>query len=212
MLFDDDSPTPKDPHQVLGISPGSSVEAVTAAYERLRRTYATDSLAGYSLISNREREDQLRAIERAYVALTGGERKASAPVTSAPRPLAAPVKRHVFLESALEEAEARAPAPPRQVPFQACDGATLRQMRLQQGWSVADLAGRTKIQKSHIEALEEERVKRLPAPVYLKGYIRTLLQELGAENPSAMAEGYAARVLKSAPPETRERRWSLFKA
>lgn len=51
------------------------------------------------------------------------------------------------------------------------NGAALKKVRHLRGFSVEDIAERTKIRKSYIEYLEEEQFTFLPAEVYVKGFI-----------------------------------------
>lgn len=51
-------------------------------------------------------------------------------------------------------------------------GALLRGMRESRGVSLDDMARATRVGRSHLEALEAETLADLPAPVFVKGFIR----------------------------------------
>lgn len=55
-------------------------------------------------------------------------------------------------------------------------GAFLRDLRLSRNLSYAELENQTKIVGHFLEALENEELKKLPPPVYIIAYIRTLLR------------------------------------
>ena len=60
-------------------------------------------------------------------------------------------------------------------------GTFLSTARLRAGISLNDLASRTRIPRSTLEALEAEDWKSLPAMVYVRGFIRSYARELGME-------------------------------
>jgi cytoskeletal protein RodZ len=55
------------------------------------------------------------------------------------------------------------------------------------------MADRTKFQRSWIEAIEEERFDRLPAPVYLRGVLLSVAAVLRLDG-QAVARSYLERV------------------
>jgi cytoskeletal protein RodZ len=59
------------------------------------------------------------------------------------------------------------------------NGAALKKVRQLQGFSVEDIAERTKIRKTYIEYLEEEQFTFLPAEVYVKGFVSMIAGMLG---------------------------------
>lgn len=76
-------------------------------------------------------------------------------------------------------------------------GETLRQARLDRGLSTLDAARETRIRKAYLEALEEDNLAALPAPVYTRGFVRTYADYLGLD-PQALVDLYQ-------PPVRRER-------
>lgn len=50
-------------------------------------------------------------------------------------------------------------------------GAQLRHARAERKWSLADVAGHTKIQPWVLEALEADRLQTLMSPIYVKGFL-----------------------------------------
>lgn len=66
-------------------------------------------------------------------------------------------------------------------------GESLRQIRIEAGLEVAELASRTRIGARNIEALEEDRLDLLPGTFFVKGFIRSICGELG-QNPGPFLE------------------------
>jgi cytoskeletal protein RodZ len=98
------------------------------------------------------------------------------------------------------------------------DGATLglllRGARETRGLSVDDLSSATRIKPRHLHALEEERLGDLPAPVFVRGFIRAYCASVGAP-PSEPLRLYEERVgaaraaaaAASPPPARAARDW-----
>ncbi len=60
-------------------------------------------------------------------------------------------------------------------------GSSLRDTRLRQGLDFVDLESRTKIRAKYLRALEDEQFDQLPAPTYVKGFLRTYAEALGLD-------------------------------
>jgi hypothetical protein len=179
--------------ELLGLSPGASVDEIRRVYQHLARTLAPGSLTLYSVLEPHEQHDLQRRLHAAYRhlleragAATGGEHR-PVPVEAkprkrpAPRPAAPP----------LELAPASAPAPPGEpsvppasVPVvspgagQELGGAALRARREAAGITLAELSRRTRIRGAMIESVEAEAYDQLPPRVYLRGFVLALAREL----------------------------------
>jgi cytoskeletal protein RodZ len=66
-------------------------------------------------------------------------------------------------------------------------GASLRALRLGAGQSLEDMARATRISAQYLRALEAEDFPELPAPVFVKGFIRAYCGFLGAPPDEALA-------------------------
>jgi hypothetical protein len=60
-------------------------------------------------------------------------------------------------------------------------GTTLRDARARQGLDFPELEGLTKIRPKYLRALEDERFDILPAPTYVKGFLRSYAEALGLD-------------------------------
>ena len=88
-------------------------------------------------------------------------------------------------------------APPR--PLLVLDGAAwsgelLRRVRESRGLTVQQVAERTRITRHHLENIEQDRFKALPAPVYLRGIIMSLARELRLDG-QKVARSYLDRII-----------------
>jgi hypothetical protein len=60
-------------------------------------------------------------------------------------------------------------------------GATLREARVRQDLDFPELEERTKIRPKYLRALEDERFDILPAPTYVRGFLRSYAEAVGLE-------------------------------
>jgi hypothetical protein len=60
-------------------------------------------------------------------------------------------------------------------------GSSLREARLRQELDFPELEERTKIRPKYLRALEDERFDILPAPTYIKGFLRSYAEALGLD-------------------------------
>jgi hypothetical protein len=67
-------------------------------------------------------------------------------------------------------------------------GTALSDARLARGLSYADAERETRIPRHHLEALEAEQFDAFPAPVYVRGFLRSYSQYLGLDSKSLLAK------------------------
>ena len=98
-------------------------------------------------------------------------------------------------------------------PARTAIGATLREARRRYGLEVREVEERTKIRARYIRALENEDWETLPAPAYVRGFLRTYGQMLGLDGEMLADEyrrrygdGPAAAAAGGAEPLLSERR------
>jgi len=85
-------------------------------------------------------------------------------------------------EEALAEAEAQ----------HGLTGQYLKVIRESKGITLEDISERTKVQRSYLRALEEDRYKDLPPSVYVEGFV-TQVSELLKLDVERVVTGYMAR-------------------
>jgi transcriptional regulator with XRE-family HTH domain len=81
-------------------------------------------------------------------------------------------------------------------------GAYIRHHRVRRGMSIEQLAIATKIPRSSLELLEEDRFEELPGMVFAKGFLRCCARSLGLEEDTVLGLLYEReREVRAAPRE-----------
>ena len=200
-------------------------QQIERAYRIARSAYLPSSAATYSLYSSEDCAAILRRIEEAWAVLSdtrlrreydarlgraepltlasvGSERaerieapkplepvreRRSAPVPSTPAPLAPP--RRAAPELDVENGFA-----PENGVF---DGEVLRRIRVSLGIELEEISSISKINDQHLRAIEGNQYDLLPAPVYLRGFLKQIAKCLSLD-PSQVADSYTNRMRESA--------------
>ena len=157
-------------YKLLGLSENATALETRRAYHRMKALYAEGSLATYSLLTVEERNEILNDIERAYMRISR-EIDSHMPTPESP----------VSLENAAP------PGPPE--PDENL-GAYLKRRRENLGMTLRDVAAQTKVRTTYLEHIENERLADLPAPVYLRGFVREFARVLGLPDPESITAAY----------------------
>lgn len=196
-------------YEILGLHPGATDEEVRRSQRRMRRMYGADSMAIYGIAPPAEVNQMLSRIEEAYSTLGDPEKRhlydqrvfpggappaepatASEPVLDPER--AAPAAVPAGLAAAPDATPLERPAMPSIDEATEFTGAVLRAVREARGFELQDIADRTKITLSYLRAMEEENYGAAPAPVYLRGFLKTIARELKLP-PERVADSYMQR-------------------
>ncbi len=211
----------QDHYQVLEVSYTASSDEIQSAYEVARDIYSHDALVSGSILSDHERRRTFDRIAEAYQTLIAEEsrRLYNVRLGIADEPMRA-LRDEDAEESALpkvavdalvdegerldgsHEPEPVATAPtrkePRQCPIQLkpseeASGEFLRKAREAMGLELSTISEETKIGRSILEYIEQERVDRLPASVYLRNFTRQLACCLGLDE-ERVSKSYLDRI------------------
>jgi flagellar biosynthesis protein FlhG len=178
-------------YEILEVSPTATAKEIQMAYEHAKETFHSDSLAIYSLFSEEEIKEIQVAIEEAYRVLMdealrkrydqshfqtpGGQRwEKPSEIQGVPWEKKPSLP---FMDLSINTGE------------EVFRGKTLKQIRERMGIELKTVAAETKINMKILEWIEEETLEKLPALVYLKGFLRGYAQSLGLE-PQKVIEGY----------------------
>jgi len=197
-------------YEVLELPHGAAFEEIETAYRTLKATYATNSLAIYSLLDASDADFVRERIQEAYRVLSDEEERhrydlqlAGEPVGDEVEPVKAAVvlDRPAIFESEppalgseaplLEESPTRL-SPARRDEFE-FNGASLRRERLRRELDVDQLAEITKISPNYLRCIEEERFEELPAAVYVRGFVGAYARALGLDAVEVSSR-YTARL------------------
>jgi cytoskeleton protein RodZ len=78
-------------------------------------------------------------------------------------------------------------------------GAYLRELRTRRGVSLEEIARTTRVPQRYLESLEADAYEQLPAPVFIRGFIRAYCQAL-SESPQEALASYDSREGRLPPP------------
>ncbi|NWF94133.1 MAG: helix-turn-helix domain-containing protein [Syntrophaceae bacterium] len=178
-------------YEILEVSPTATADEIQKAYERAKETFRSDSLAIYSLYSEKEIEEIQAAIEKAYRVLMEEALSKSFdrpyPKTPEGRAEEGPSERGgLSWDGAASPSFSDVPVDPEEEPYR---GKSLKRIRQRMGIDLRTISAQTKINMKMLEWIEEEAVERLPALVYLKGFLKGYAQCLGLD-PQKVIQGY----------------------
>lgn len=164
--------------EFLGVTPGDGLPKVREAYLQMKNLYAEDSLASYALLDPEARSLHLERIEQAYRRIL--EEQKDRPGTVVPL--------HPHMKEAKEMSQSADVVDPEQTP-----GLFLRRAREHAGMSLQDIARQTKVGTNNLACIEAERFGRLPAAVYLRGFLEQYARMVGLSDPRRIVDLYLQR-------------------
>jgi flagellar biosynthesis protein FlhG len=186
--------TPETHYEILDIEPTASEEDIRRSHRRVRHIYARDSVIVVGLYGQVRLDGFHRRIDEAYTVLMDPARRKA--YDQALFPDGIPSGR---------AAEALPPGPGPHVdrppmPELPADtdftGALLQRVRESRGLELREISERTKVGMSYLAAIEEEAFGKLPAPVYVRGFLAEYAKMLGLDS-ARVLETYFERFRKS---------------
>ena len=167
-------------YEALNVERGASHEALEKAYQHNLAVYDEAGVATYSLLDGDQRRSARVRIEEAY------------------RVLSDPALREAYdAEQALRRAASGtvdAAGRPRPVTLpDPVTGADLKRFRESRGVTLAKIASDSKVGKRTFEDIEGDRFERLPAPVYVRGFLQEYARAVGLD-PRKTADSFVARL------------------
>lgn len=200
-------------YELLEASPEGTPQQIERAYRIARATYQPSSAATYSLFSAEECSAILRRIEEAWAVLSDARLRREYDarlhrVPAPPSPAPAPPLREIARERPLPpqppvvarprpaagEIELEAGFAPDDGVY---DGDALRRIRVSLGIELDEISTITKISEQHLRSIEANDYDVLPAPVYLRGFLKQIAKCLSLD-PAGVADSYTERMKASA--------------
>jgi flagellar biosynthesis protein FlhG len=181
-------------YAVLGVTRSASDEEIRRAYKRQREIYASGGLATASLLDGEQLAAAQRKLDEAYDTLLDPVRRRAYDLSTFPEPapevLSARTTRPALAaeQLMLQEELQREIGPDTEF-----SGALLRKVRESQGMELGEISGRSKIARSHLVAIEDERYDDLPALVYTRGFLGELAKQLRLD-PMQVQKTYLRRM------------------
>ena len=207
--------TEQDFYTLLGISPKASFDEVRSAYDEAVSIYSSDSVATYTLFTEKEREQILSRLLDAYKTLTNTQLRREYNYSLIEKGELSPEElgfssdedsisvkgklREVSAESLIQEEEKAQDY--KQLPETNLDpfeyetpitGKSIKMLRTSREISLEEIYRKTNIPKKTLEDIEEENFEELPAFVYLKGFLKNYAKILGIDQ-TRMVNGYVKR-------------------
>jgi curved DNA-binding protein CbpA len=185
----------QDHYEILEVSRDASRDEIERAYRLARETYASDSLAGYSVFGEADAAALRERMDVAYRVLCDEElrRDYDASFAVGEIPVSsdeddATTEAEVVVRESFDELDEES------ADF---DGARLRRWRLRRGLELDDVASITKINPVYLRFIEEERFAELPARVYVRGFVSAYAACVGLDGGRVAAsylKGYEERL------------------
>jgi len=203
---------------MLDLKPDAVVSEIRHAYNAAMQMYQPGSLASYSFFSEEERQGVLSLIDKAYATLINEKtRKAYDDELISRGELVArdevrpAEKKPVSIFDINRDAAAKAVLTGHEVlkekiqqsagigeilMKQTLCGADLKKIRTELDVPVEQVAQETRIRLDHLRSIEEDQVGRLPAPVFLKGFVKSYLKCLCLEPVDELSARYMETVAR----------------
>jgi flagellar biosynthesis protein FlhG len=180
-------------YEILEIGPMASPKEIQIAYEHAKQTFHADSVAVYSLFSEEEVKGIEEAVEEAYRVLTDEALRRDYDQSHLQMlPTAEGQPTENSSEGGGISMEEKPPLSFTGLPIngeaQPYRGRTLKQIREGMGIELQTISKKTKINLKTLEWIEEEAFEKLPALVYLKGFLKSYAQSLGLDPPKVVEE------------------------
>ena len=203
-------------YEMLDIKPDAVLSEIRHAYNAALQMYQSGSLASYSFFSEAERREVLSFIDMAYATLINEKARKDYDIElisrgemsagDAVRPVE---KKPVSIFDINRNAAARAvmmgnedlkvkiqqsPTIGELLKKQDLCGADLKKIRTELDVPVEQIAQETRIRLDYLRSVEEDNVARLPAPVFLKGFVKSYLKCLCLEPVDELSARYMETV------------------
>ena len=203
-------------YDLLEVPPSATRPEIADAYQRAHAAFAPDSLAMYMLFTPEEAQVVSARMETAFRVLGDanerarydrglGERTSSAsmpvPDDAQPSPDKTPgmaKDEPVGLTADVENGDAQVTGSDQRVEdllttATQCDGPTIQRLREARDVSLDQINLTTKISLSNLRFIEADDLDALPAPVYLRGYLRQIAEQLDVDAEWVIS-GYMTRI------------------
>jgi flagellar biosynthesis protein FlhG len=207
---------PSDSHyELLEVPPTASFEDIRRANRRIRDVYGAESIAVSGLYDPPSLEAVHRRLDLAYTTLMDAAKRKEYDGELFPDGVPMPVSPRASDTAPLPRAPVKSedpatlaarPAMPEITPRTEFTGPLLRQIREAVGVELREIAERSKIGMAYLQALEGEVFAKLPAPVYVRGFLAEYARALGLD-PERVKQTYLDRFRAArpqAPGEARE--------
>lgn len=171
-------------YEVLDLEPTASNEEIQQSFARLRKTYDTDSLAVYSILSEEEREYMATRIEEAYKTLIDKKKRTeydnSIGINAFNAKKDTKILKFVSAKSEKNQGDTEEKQEGEDI-LDPLEQDFLKKFRERKGISLTDISESTNIRIHFLEALEKGEYSELPGRAYAMGFLREFVKYLGID-------------------------------
>jgi len=165
--------------EVLGVEPGADLEKVHRAYHTRRNLFSQGSLATYSLLGERERDEFLGRIDEAFMRISNA---------------AADLTAHALDDPDDHEVDTSLAGLRTPTDLVGDPGAFLRHHRLVSGLTLDQVSVETKVRPNLLDSIEKEEWSKLPAAVFVRGFVLQVARLLRMDEPEQLAAAYVQKM------------------
>ena len=177
-------------YEILEVSRTATAKEIQRAYEHAKETFHADSLAIYSLFSEKEVKEIRETVDEAYRILMDEALRRSYDQSHFQRADGRPTEEPS--EAQEVSGETKASLSFTGLSFSAegelYRGKALKRVRERMGVEPQAICKETRISLKTLEWIEEEAFDRLPPLVYLKGFLKSYARSLGLDPQKVMEE------------------------
>lgn len=181
-------------YELLEVAPTASFEDIRRANRRIREIYGRESVVVSGLYTDEQLDDLHAQFDTAYTTLMDAAKRKD--YDQALFPDGVPARSSERVEQGPLKVEA--PPPLERPPMPAITGETmftgpiLQQVRESKGLDLREISERTKIGMAYLQAIESETFRKLPALVYVRGFLAEYARMLGLDK-QRVVETYLER-------------------
>ena len=178
-------------YELFQVSPMASDEAIRRGYRQMKDVYSSESMVMSGLYNAEELSAFRKELDDAYDTLSDSFKRRKYDEIHLPADYS---RTHLKSEPVYTPiADEALPPMPEVTEKTEIVGDTLKHVRMAKGLKLREVADRTKIGLGYLKAIEDEDYKKLPAPVYLRGFIKEFSKCLGL-NPEWVLRSYMRKV------------------
>lgn len=193
-------------YDLLDVDPSVSFEDIRRANRRTRELYGRDSIVVSGLYTDEQLDDLHRRFDDAYATLMDAAQRKAYDHALFPEGIPTHLGGYPPTPEPLSGATKVEVPPEERPPMPALDDGTeytgplLRQVREAKGIDLREIAERTKVGMAYLQALESENFAKLPAAVYVRGFLVGYARMLALAT-DRVIESYLSRyrAARSAP-------------
>lgn len=179
-------------YALLDIEPTASFEDIRRANRRIRELYSRESVVISGLYTDQQLDVVHRSFDEAYSVLMDAARRKAYDQALFPEGVPSHVIEPHTNPVKVQVPPSERPPMPEIGEDTAFTGTLLRQVREARGIDLREIAERSKIGMAYLQAIEDENFAKLPAVVYVRGFLVEYAKILGLER-SRVIESYLSR-------------------